>query len=339
MRRFAIAFVLWTVVAVLFAGQLAVDSAYTAHRVTPRDALILAFTGWYAWLLLYPLVAWLARRFRPNARGLVVHTLLSIVLTFIKIAAVTEILRAFGTSQRSISMLVNIPVNLAAYWLIVGVTWAIDANIRSSKLEASLAARRLDLLRTQIQPHFLFNTLHGIAELIHEDVDAADRTITRLSELLRATIETGGKQEISLREELALLDRYIEIQRMRLGDRLRFSTDVEPRSLDRSVPMFLLQPLVENALRHAVAGRREGGRVEIRARENDRELSLEISDDGPGFGDAPANGVGLANVRDRLQHLYGNAQSMRLAAAAGGGALVHIALPLKDHGSDPHSHR
>src|SRR5687767_13775816 len=120
MRRFAIAFVLWTVVAVLFAGQLAIDSAYTGQRITPRGALILAFTGWYAWLLLYPLVAWLAHRFRPNARGLAVHTLASIVLTFIKIVAVSETLRAFGTSQRSISMLVNIPVNLAAYWLIVG---------------------------------------------------------------------------------------------------------------------------------------------------------------------------------------------------------------------------
>ncbi len=339
MRRFAIAFVLWTVVAVLFAGQLAIDSAYTAQRITPRGALILAFTGWYAWLILYPLVAWLARRFRPNARGLAVHTLSSIVLTFIKIVAVSEILRAFDTPQRSISMLVNIPVNLAAYWLIVGVTWAIDANLRSAKLEASLAATRLDLLRTQIQPHFLFNTLHGIAELMHEDVDAADRMVTRLSELLRATIETGGKQEISLREELALLDRYIDIQRMRLGDRLQFTSDIEARSLDRSVPMFLLQPLIENAVRHAVADRREGGRIAIRASENDSRLSIEITDDGPGFSDQPSTGVGLANIRDRLRHLYGDAQAMQLTAAPGGGALIRIELPLKAHGSDPHGHR
>ncbi len=142
MRRFVAVFAVWTVVAVLFAGQLAIDSAYTGHRVTPRGALALAFTGWYAWALLYPLVAWLARRFRPNGRGVAVHAALSIVVTFVKIIAVSEILRAFGTPQRSISMLVNIPVNLAAYWLIVGVTWAIDANLRSTKLEASLAATR-----------------------------------------------------------------------------------------------------------------------------------------------------------------------------------------------------
>lgn len=339
MRRFVAVLAVWTIVAVLFAGQLAIDSAYTGHRVTPRGALALAFTGWYAWALLYPLVAWLARWFRPTGRGVAVHAALSIVVTLVKIIAVSEILRAFGTPQRSISMLVNVPVNLAAYWLIVGVTWAIDANLRSSKLEASLAATRLDLLRNQIQPHFLFNTLHGIAELMHEDVDAADRMVTRLSELLRATIETGGKQEISLRDELALLDRYIEIQRMRLGDRLRFTADVEPRSLDRAVPMLLLQPLVENAVRHAIANRRDGGSISVKVGEASDRLSIEIADDGPGFSTSPSNGVGLANVRDRLEHLYGNRQSMQLASAPNGGALVRIAVPLRTHGSGPHADR
>jgi len=339
MRRFVAVFAVWTVVAVLFAGQLAIDSAYTGHRVTARGALALAFTGWYAWALLYPLVTWLARRFRPAGRGIAIHAALSVVVTIVKIVAVSEILRAFGTPQRSISMLVNVPVNLAAYWLIAGVTWTIDANLRATKLEASLAATRLDLLRNQIQPHFLFNTLHGIAELMHEDVDAADRMVTRLSELLRATIETGGRQEVSLREELALLDRYIEIQRMRLGDRLRFSANIEPRSLDRAVPMLLLQPLVENAVRHAIANRRGGGTIEIRARESDSQLSIEVADDGPGFGDTPSNGVGLANVRDRLEHLYGNRQSMQLATAPNGGAVVRIAVPLRNHGSGPHADR
>jgi len=337
-RRFAVVLGLWTIVAVLFAGQLAIDSAYTAHRITPRGALVLAFTGWYAWALLYPLVAWLARRFRPNARGLAIHAALSVVVTIAKIVAVTELLRAFGTPQQSISMLVNVPVNLAAYWLIAGITWTIDANLRAAKLESSLAATRLDLLRNQIQPHFLFNTLHGIAELMHEDVAAADRMVTRLSELLRATIETGGKQEVTLREELALLDRYLEIQRMRLGERLRFTADVEPRALDRAVPMLLLQPLVENAVRHAVASRRDGGKISIRAQETKETLSIEVTDDGPGFSGTPSNGVGLANVRDRLEQRYGAGQSMQLASAPGGGALVRISLPLRNHGSGPHTH-
>ncbi|HEX2120240.1 MAG TPA: histidine kinase, partial [Thermoanaerobaculia bacterium] len=243
-----------------------------------------------------------------------------------------------GMPQRSLSMLVNVPVNLAAYWLIVGVTWAIEANLRSARLESSLAATRLDLLRTQIQPHFLFNTLHGIAELMHEDVEAADRMVTRLSELLRATLETGGKQEITLREELALLDRYVEIQRMRLGERLRFHADVDARTLDRAVPMLLLQPLVENSVRHAIADRREGGRVDVRARESAGRLTIEVEDDGPGISDGSGNGIGLANVRDRLRHLYGDAQSLQLSRAAGGGTLVTIEVPLR-HGTDPRADR
>lgn len=339
MRRFLIVFALWTVVAILFAGQLAMDATYTGNRVTKRDVLVLAFTGWYAWALLYPLVAWLARRFRTNARGLAAHAALSIVITIVKIAVVSAALRSAGMTQQSISLLVNIPVNLAAYWLIVGVTWAIEANLRSTRLEASLTATRLDLLRTQIQPHFLFNTLHGIAELMHEDVDAADRMVMRLSELLRATLETGGKQEVSLREELSLLERYIDIQRMRLGERLRFSADVDPRALDRAVPMLLLQPLVENSVRHAIADRRDGGHIGIRAREEGDRLLIDVEDDGPGISEIPPNGIGLTNVRDRLRHLYGSAQTLQLARAANGGTLVHIEVPLRDHGSDSRADR
>jgi two-component system, LytTR family, sensor kinase len=339
LRKSLMAFALWTLVALLFASQLAMDAAYAGRRIERTDAIVLAFTGWYAWALLSPLVAWIARRFGPDGRGLAVHAVISIVLTLFKIAAVTSILRAFEMPLRSISMLVNFPVNLAAYWLIVGIVWALQANLRAVKLESSLASARLDLLRTQLQPHFLFNTLHGIAELMHEDVEAADKMVARLSDLLRATLDTGGKQEIALRDELALLDRYIDIQRMRLGERLRFTADVDARSLDRSVPMLLLQPLVENSVRHAVAGRREGGRISVRAREDRRRLTIEIEDDGPGFGDAPANGVGLTNVRDRLQVLYGNDQALTIGAAANGGGLVRIELPLEEHGPDPHGHR
>lgn len=337
-RRLLIILALWTLVAVLFAGQLAMDAAYSNQRVTRGDALVLGFTGWYAWALLYPLVAWLARRFRTNAKGLAVHAVLSVVITVAKIALVTTLLRAFGMPQQSLSLLVNVPVNLAAYWLIVGVTWAIQANLRSAKLESSLAATRLDLLRTQIQPHFLFNTLHGIAELMHEDVDAADKMVTRLSDLLRATLETGGKQEITLREELSLLDRYIEIQRMRLGERLRFHADIDARALDRAVPMLLLQPLVENSVRHAIADRRDGGRIDVRAREGAERLTIEVEDDGPGITETPGNGIGLANVRDRLQHLYGDAQSLQLTRAAGGGTLVTIEVPLR-HATDSRADR
>jgi two-component system, LytTR family, sensor kinase len=339
LRRFLIALGLWTFVALLFAAQLATEAAYSGNRIERTDALLLAFTGWYAWALLYPLVAWLARRFPTTRKGTLIHAVLSVVFAVGKVMLVAELLRRFGMPARSVGMLVNIPVNLGTYWLIVGVTWALDANARSARLEASLTSARLDLLRTQLQPHFLFNTLHGIAELMHEDVNAADKMVTRLSDLLRATLETAGKQEVSLREELSLLDRYIEIQRMRLGERLRFRTDIDAQALDRSVPMLLLQPLVENSVHHAIADRRDGGRIEIRAREAHGRLSIEIEDDGPGFSEVQGNGIGLANVRDRLRHLYGDEQSMRITSPAGGGGLITIEIPLRAHATGSHADR
>lgn len=323
MKRVALALVAWTIVALLFAGQLAMDSAYSGHRIGASQAIALALTGWYAWALLSPLVIWLARRWR----SLIAHSLVSVAATFVKIALTTEVLRAFGTPQRSISLLVNIPMNVAAYFAIVGVTWFVDARLRASRLEASLAEAKLELLRNQIHPHFLFNTLHAISELMHEDVDAADKMLTRLADLLRASLESSGKPQIALRDELVTLDRYVDIERVRLGDRLRYDTDIEPRALDVLVPNFLLQPLVENAIRHAIAIRREGGSIDVRARVDGAKLVIEIEDDGPGLGADrdDVTGIGLANVRARLQQIYGDAA--RIDIRADRGTHVRIEIP------------
>ncbi|HVR41723.1 MAG TPA: histidine kinase [Thermoanaerobaculia bacterium] len=319
MKRVAIALVAWTIAALLFAGQLVIDSAYSQRRLGVLEALALAMTGWYAWALLSPLVIWIARR----VRSILVHLAIAIGATLLKIALTTEALRAFGVPPRSISLLVNIPLNVAAYFAIVGVTWFVDARLRASRLEASLAEARLELLRNQIHPHFLFNTLHAISELMHEDVDAADRMVTRLAELLRASLETSGRQEIPLRDELAMLDRYLDIERVRLGDRLRYDADIDPRALDQLVPNFLLQPLVENAIRHAIAIRREGGEIALRARVDGNALILKISDDGPGFVNA-AEGIGLSNVRARLKQMYANA-SLEIESAGG----THIRIVIR----------
>jgi two-component system, LytTR family, sensor kinase len=322
MKRIAAVVAIWTAVALLFAVQLSNDARYSGHPIGKAQALALALTGWYGWAILSPLVIFLARRLRPSSRGVAVHIAVSIVLTIVKIALTTELLRAAGMSQRAVSLLVNLPVNLAAYWAVAGATWAIDAQVRSSRLEASLSSARLELLRSQIHPHFLFNTLHAVSELMHEDVEAADRMTTRLAELLRASLDTAGRQQVPLRDELAILDRYISIERARLGHRLRFTTDVDPHTLDALVPSFLLQPLVENAIRHAVAPRREGGTVSVSVA---RGLIIEVRDDGPGFPEAPSTGVGLTNVRERLQQLYGD--RARLTINDTPGAVVRIELP------------
>jgi hypothetical protein len=324
MKRVAGVAAIWTAVALLFAWQLSNDARYSGHPIGKTQAVALALAGWYGWAVLSPLIILLARR----TRRIAVHVPLSIVLTIAKIALTTELLRAAGMSQRAVSLLVNLPVNLAAYWAIAVATWAIDAHVRSSKLEASLAEARLELLRSQIHPHFLFNTLNAIAELMHEDVDAADRMTTRLAELLRASLDTAGRQLVPLRDELAILDRYVSIERVRLGDRLRITTDVDPALLDALVPSFILQPLVENAIRHAA------NLVSISVTAG---LMIEVRDDGPGFstnplpaargegGRRPGEGIGLSNVRERLRQLYGD--EARLILNSGPGAVVRIELP------------
>ncbi len=321
LKRVTAALAAWTIVALLFAGQLAVDSAYSGHRIAAPQAIALGLTGWYAWALLSPLVIWLARRFRH----LGAHAAISIVVTMAKIALTTEVLRMFDVPQRSISLLVNIPMNVAAYFAIVGVTWFIDARLRASRLEASLAEARLELLRNQIHPHFLFNTLHAISELMHEDVDAADRMMTRLAELLRASLESSGKPRVTLRDELGTLDRYIDIERVRLGERLRYQSTIDPAALDRLVPNFLLQPLVENAIRHAVVNRREGGSIDVHANVDGTKLVIRIDDDGPGLGADHVERVGLGNVRARLEQMYGSAARFEIRSDRG--AHVRIEIP------------
>jgi two-component system LytT family sensor kinase len=325
MKRIATALIAWTIVALLFGGQLVVDSAYSGHRIAAPQAIALALTGWYAWALLSPLVIWLARRFR----NLGAHAVISVVVTFAKIALTSEVLRAFGVPQRSISLLVNIPMNVAAYFAIVGVTWFIDARVRASRLEASLAEARLALLRNQIHPHFLFNTLHAISELMHEDVDAADRMLTRLAELLRASLESSGTPQVALRNELGTLERYIDIERVRLGERLRYTSTIDPQALDRLVPNFLLQPLVENSIRHAIVNRREGGSIDVHASVEGTKLVIRIDDDGPGLGAHHVERVGLGNVRARLEQMYGNAARFEIASGPGTppGAHIRIEIP------------
>ena len=315
----------WTLLAALFAFQLRVDAMYAGRDIGFGQALILSLAGWYGWALLSPAVVWIARRVRRVAW----HVPIALVLVFVKIAVTTDILRRAGFAPRNAFSIANAPVNLLTYAAIVAATHWIDTYRRERKAGALLAQARLDLLTSQLQPHFLFNALHSIAELMHHDVDAADRALMRVSELLRATLDAGGRQEIRLAEEIALAERYLEIEQIRLGDRLAARVEVEPRALDALVPLFVLQPLVENAVRHGVAPRTSGGQVLLHARTENDELRIDVEDDGPGFADAAAERVGLTNTRARLAHLYGAAQRLEIGRSAAGGAAVRVVLPFR----------
>jgi sensor histidine kinase YesM len=212
-------------------------------------------------------------------------------------------------------------------------------DLRAARVEGSLARAQLRNLRLQLQPHFLFNALHTISAVMYEDPAAADEMLDQLAELLRASLRTAQADEVPLGEELALLERYLAIQRARFGERLAVALELEPGTDSLLVPSLFLQPLVENAIRHGNAERAGRGAIAVRARRDDGRLVLEVEDDGPGPAPAVAAGsrpgpagLGLAATAERLQLLYGDAQSFSAGPGAGGGFLVRARLPLRSAG-------
>ncbi|MEX2259717.1 MAG: histidine kinase [Woeseia sp.] len=219
--------------------------------------------------------------------------------------------------------------------LIVGVGHALVYAERSRTrerqaqvLQERLTQAQLDALSAQLNPHFLFNTLNSIAEMVHHNAHAADRMLVQLGGLLRHSLESSRQQHTSLHDELGAIDCYIGIEQVRLGDRLQFRRDIDPDVLFAQVPRLMLQPLVENAVTHAVAHRDSPSKVEVRASCEGNRLILEVLDDGAGTPTKPGFGMGLANTRARLECLYGEDQALDIKVLPGGGAQVRVSLPL-----------
>lgn len=234
----------------------------------------------------------------------------------------------------------HVPFNFTLYWITVAVSSAFESHrrarareLQASQLEARLAQTRLQVLQMQLHPHFLFNSLNAISALMHRDVQAADRMIARLGDLLRLTIENDGTQEVTLRKEIEFLEQYLEIMRVRFQDRLHVQLDISPETLDAFVPNLILQPLVENAIRHAISPRAEGGHVSISSCISDGRLELRVTDDGPGLradvAGAMEKGLGLANTRARLEQLYGAMQRFVIQNRREGGVEVLLSAPLR----------
>ncbi len=226
--------------------------------------------------------------------------------------------------------------DIVMYWFVtfICLTWMYytrykDRELRTSQLEAMLTRSQLQLLKMQLHPHFLFNTLHSISELMHQDLAAADHMISRLSDLLRVTLESNGLQEVPLRKELEFLDGYVGIEQVRFGDRLRLTYEISPETLDAQVPTMMLQPLLENAIRHGVAPYSGTGLVELRSQLCGRTLRLLLRNTAPRNGEegeAAGFGIGLKNTRERLSQLYGNAHAFDFRSRDGV-AEVEITLP------------
>jgi signal transduction histidine kinase len=320
--------------------------------------LALNVTYWYAWAVLVPGMVWMARRYRfgrhtwrraaaMHAVGVLAFTCAHAVLTVSSRVLIVEALGGgdelvgrpleWWPSFRELFFL-NFDWEMMTYWAIIGVSHAFDFHresqereLAAAQLETRLAEAQLQALQRQLHPHFLFNTLHTISALMHRDTEAADAMLERLSDLLRLTLDRIGTQQLSLKDELDFIEKYLDIERSRFGDRLRVHLEVEPGVLDASVPNLLLQPLVENAVRHGIAPKVGGGRIDIAARREADRLHLTIRDDGFGL---PADtlqafnrGVGLSNTRSRLEHLYGGRHRFEFHRPAGGGLEVTIVIP------------
>jgi two-component system LytT family sensor kinase len=332
----------WTGLA-LFMG-ISSSLAYLAVGNPPRWSLTIrmALAEVYVWGLAAPLVMRLARRFpftrATRWRSLIVHVTASLAISALKLI-VDQILRRLLFGFRHYVLITSLAPNILFYWGIVAAAHGFayyrsskERELRASQLEARLAQARLQLLQMQLHPHFLFNTLHTISELVHEEPETADRMITGLSELLREALAGSGVREVPLRRELELLERYLEIQRARFGDRLAVDLEIDPRVMDALVPHLVLQPIVENAIRHGIGARAARGRLRIAANPTGDALRLDIEDDGRGLERADvgvSEGVGLGNTRERLHALYGDAGKLTIASRAESGTVLTLIVPLR----------
>ena len=325
----------WTALAVFYAVSTSLTYRSTGRPGNWSLTFRRSLSEWWLWALLTPVVAGLARRYPLSGarrwRHLALHVALAAIVAFVKTMADRAVF-AWLTGFRTYILLSTVALHFTIYFAIVAAEHGFDYYRRSrerEQLEARLAETRLQLLSMQLQPHFLFNTLNTISELVHDDPDAADRMIAGLSELLRKTLDLGEAQEVALEEELRVLDLYLDIQRIRFGDRLQVQVDVPGDLRTTRVPALLLQPLVENSIRHGLAASTAAGRIEIRARRIGAHLAIDVIDDGETIGAEPRKGIGLQNVRARLDALYGPAAALELKPAPTRGTHVRIEIPAR----------
>jgi two-component system, LytTR family, sensor kinase len=312
---------------------------------------------WPVWAALSPLVFRLARRFPIEQNKWLRNIFISIVAGLLVTIAHRAIYLfiawllyiAADNAIESLSylfhrlFLFNLPTGFMSYGVILMVSHAInyykrlrDEELKATQLKAELAEAQLQTTQAQLQalkmqlhPHFLFNTLNSISALLDEDVEKADEMLARLGDFLRLTLENSGAQMIALRDELEFLRHYLEIEQVRYQDRLSVEMHIEPEVLDAQVPNMILQPIIENAIRHGISQRIGNGYIKICATHKADALHLEVQDNGPGIGlsEKAKAGVGLGNTIARLKQTYGNAHSFNIRSATAGGTIVTLTIP------------
>jgi two-component system, LytTR family, sensor kinase len=363
-REIVLIFAFWTFLATLSAVNRLLDPRGFGFRpMSPAGPIALAFVEAWLWAAFTPLILWLsswslARHDHGRVRSLWIRVPLLILLGIgiaIAVYALLDLARYLiidpvpmrrggrGGGRTAFAPLREIGRfrflnQLVVYMAVLATGFAREFFLRDQRrqrqavhLQAQLAEARLDALRMQINPHFLFNTLHAVSALVERDPGGVRRMIARLSELLRHTIDSHATDEVPLREELAFLRRYIEIMEIRFQGRLNVNMAVGEEILDALVPNLILQPIVENALEHGVNRAAGEGQITISGRRDGDRLVLSVRDNGPGIDAQNESGVGLANTRARLEQLYGDRAVLTLRNADGGGTLAEITLPYHQH--------
>ena len=345
--------IFWSAAAMFEATQ----SIFIQHTLGRRGGEVLLFltelAGWLPWALATPFVINLARRHpvvpAPTAQGVAAHLMTLVGITMIAeawSAALHMLFNPWAHRQAptfwdtlSATLIFHGLICLFAYALILAVTYLVDSRDKvarkmteAAQLGEELSKAQLAGLLRQMEPHFLFNTLNSIAGLVRDNRQAAAvNMIVGLSEILRRASQ-NHRPEVTLAEEVEYLQRYIDIQKVRFGERLTYKVDIPEALQDKQVPSLLLQPLVENAIKHGLAERMAGGEIRVAAVKLGAILSLSVSNDGPGFApdwEANGAGVGLANLRTRLRIMYGDAAGLRVSNVAGGVEVI-VTLPLAD---------
>lgn len=350
-------FLVWTLISLLEAARYYFFPDEDRGPISWSRSLGLGFGLWYTWGLLGLLAVPLSRRFPLDAqhwpRSLLLHAAAGPAFATVKLIIDYPVIKyCYCPRPDTLTLPYLLFLGMGGpflryilyYWAIIGICHALDyynkyrdGQLQAAQLEAGLTRARLQLLKSQLQPHFLFNTLNAISALIHVDVEAADHMLARLGDLLRLALEDFGVQEAPLARELEVARSYLEIEQARLGPRLLVQWNIAADVGDALVPTFLLQPLIENAVHHGIAPRSEGGRIDINIYRDGAELHVEVHDDGPGLTGAvpPARGVGLANTRARLLQLYGTAQRLELSNRWPRGCAARVILPFREPATEP----
>ena len=338
----------WVFLVATLLGFFSTAQAYRLTTLNPKahvdgidisSLLVLNLTLWYLPAALTGPIFRVAARFRLDAerwlRSIAIHATAAVLFSIIHVAAMLAVRSVLWPDMREMpaarwlsyaqdQYLRNLDWSLMTYAAVVGLSYALEyyresqaRALKAANLETSLMEARLKTLEAELHPHFLFNTLHAISTLVHTDPESADRMISRLSDLLRLTFDRSGAAGVPLKEELEFLQKYLEIEQIRFQDRLSVKFDIDPETLDTDVPRMILQPLVENAIKHGIGPRSGQGLVQISARKQEDKIWIEVRDSGVGLSRNARvrfnNGVGLSNTRARLECLYGAEQRLDFA--------------------------